>query len=161
MMVLQGGQVEFLAGLPPALPAQMAPIAEFLAVRQAAALAAIGTAVARHRWLPTLRHVDVTTAGDPIRAEAQVGVGDLQAVAAWAAAYGRPVEVSHPADPDEALRMHCSAMLLLTPGRAGPAVALRVWTVVRPPTGDPAVDRMLGLDLADREHTEAWSRGRA
>jgi hypothetical protein len=142
-MVLGAEQVEILAALPPALPPQMAPVAEIVAAQQAAALDAISTAVARHRWLPTLRHVDVRTGSYPVGAEAQVGVGDIQAVAAWAEAYGQPLEVFRPADPDEALRVHLSTMLMLTPGPVGPAVALRVWTVVRPPTGDPAVDRLL------------------
>lgn len=162
MMVLGTTEVQFLAALPPTLPPQMAPVAELLAARQAEALAAVGAAVAEHWWLPTLRHVDVTTGGDPIRAEAHVGPGDVQAVAAWAAAYGQPVELSRSSDP-EAPRVHASALLLLVVGTAGPAVALRVWTVVRTPTGDPAVDRLLEAAEGERDpaapvdaYTEAW-----
>lgn len=151
MHTLQGEAVTVLASAPSPTPRDT-PTAS----RQARALAVLSRAVLAHPDLPVLRDIQVVAVARrpgrlaEVKLTAQVTVGDAAAVAAWAEAFGRPVEVHRPDGPDDARRYHCSTELELEPDALVAPSTLRVWTVVRPPTGDPVVDRLLGLDLADR-----------
>lgn len=139
MDTLQAADVEALAARAPALDSPAAQRAR----RCGAALRVFGQALAE-RGLPELHRMTFFDREDPdgpvhLLASAQQ-VGDLPAVAAWAAAYGGTVQVYADAEDKAAFRRRCETTVVLA---VAEDVLLSVWTVLKVPTHDQLVDLAL------------------
>ena len=142
-IVLTEGAVAVLAEVP--ARTQVLPL---VARRRAAALRAVAEQIARRHDLPTLDHLDPVGDGELVLA--QVATGDLPALARWAAAYAQPITVSVSDNAAEHWTRHCSVEIGMWTADQVVRTTLRIWTVVRPPTGVAEIDRLVGLYLGDR-----------
>lgn len=137
MDTLQAGHVQQLAARAPAPDSPAGRRAR----RCGTALQIFGAQLAE-RGLPELHgltFLDRQHPDDPVHLLAgALQVGDLPAVAAWAAAYGGYVQVHADAEDKASFRRRCDTTVFLAAD-----TLLSVWTVLKVPTHDELVDAAL------------------